>query len=255
MADIVNNIPVVVDGESAYDFRLKVNEAITGVNTAFEKINQEYDYIVEASEQYQSLKEHVESIQDWVDTYEETAKQEITQYFESFTRNKVEDLSTVQVRRNKPVGGSTGYLPDFWYKVVNSGPLVLYAKLKSPSTSTFSSMELDKNNNWSVSNNIWTIYGNVVYNKNNKPNSGDELKLMLTLEDGSYIVSDEYGVITGANYNKIQPKYDVYDKSIYWTFSNITEWNQITDQKLLVGNISVTDGIITQKFNIEIALR
>jgi len=50
MADLVNKIPVVVDGESAYDFRLKVNQAIAGVNTAFERINEEYETVVEASE-------------------------------------------------------------------------------------------------------------------------------------------------------------------------------------------------------------
>jgi len=68
--------------------------------------------------------------------------------------------------------------------------LVLHAKLVSPST-TFSNMNLTKDNNWDISNNSWTITGSANYNSNITPTALDVIGLMLTVEDGSYIISEE----------------------------------------------------------------
>lgn len=269
MADLVNKIPVMVDGESAYDFRLKINQAITSVNDAFENINREYNTVVEASEQYEKLQADVIRAQDEVEAYVETiakpeinkyfedevetyvetvAKPEIHKYFEDFIENVVEDLSTVQVRRNTPVADSTGYLPDFWYKIERDfGPLVLYAKLISPSE-IFSDMKLAKNNDWSISNNSWTITGSAKYNSNIVPTTIDKIGIKFVLEDGSRIITD--GVI----FTGIQAEYDTYSKTIYWNCGRVENWNDIENGKLTVNNIQITDGVLTQKFNIDITL-
>lgn len=262
MANLINKIPVVVDGESAYDFRLKVNQAIAGVNTAFEHINEEYETIVEVSEQYELLKSDVNRARDEVAAYlEMVAKPEIKKYFADFIENEVEDLSTVQLRRNAPVQDSTGYLPDFWYEIIDgSGPLVLYAKLVSPSV-IFSDMKLTKNSDWSMSNNSWTIEGSAKYDKSKAPTAFDVIGLMLKVEDGSYIVSEEVktqnfnGIApSGISFEGIQPEYDAYSKTIYWTCGRVASWSEINGGKLTVNNISITDGKITQTFKIDITL-
>lgn len=249
MADIVNKIPVVVDGESAYDFRLKINQAITGVNNAFESINREYNTVVEASAQYEQLQEDVHRAQDEVESYVETiAKPEINKYFEDFIENGVEDLSTVQVRRNAPVADSTGYLPDFWYKIERgASPLVLYAKLISPSE-TFSDMKLTKNSDWSISNNSWTITGSAKYNSNIVPATIDKIGIKFVLEDGSSIITDK------ATFSGIQAEYDTRSKTIYWNCGRISSWNEITNSRFTINNIQVTDGVLSQEFNINISL-
>ena len=261
MADLVNKIPVVVDGESAYDFRMKVNQAISGVNTAFEKINEEYDTIIEAAEQYNLLKQDITRAQEEVEIYvNNTIKPEINKYFADFIENNTEDLSTVQLRRNAPVADSTGYLPKFWYKIINgSGPLVTYAKLVSPS-STFTNLKLDQNSNWTTGDS-WTITGTVTYDSSAIPDAVDVIGLLLTLEDGSYIVTDEIinnsfnGVApAGVTFAGIQPEYDTYSKTIFWTCGRVTSWNDIEEGKITVNNIKVTDGVIIQTFNVSLTL-
>lgn len=261
MADLVNKIPVVVDGESAYDFRLKVNQAIAGVNEAFESINEEYQTIVETTEQYETLKADISRAQDEVENYVETvAKPEIKKYFADFIENGAEDLSTIQLRRNNPVVDSTGYLPEFWYKVIDgSGPLVTYAKLVSPS-STFASLKLSKNSNWTTGS-PWTITGTATYNSSVIPSAVDVIGVMLSLEDGSYIVSEEIkndnfsGVApSGVTFTGIQPEYDAYSKTIFWTCGRVASWDEIEGGKITVNNIKVTDGVLTQTFNISLTL-
>lgn len=291
MANIVNKIPAVVDGESAYDFRLKINQAINGINNAFEDINRDYNAIIEVSAQYEQLhadvsraqgevaevseqseqlqadigraqdevmelsaqykqlQADVSRAQDEVETYVETvAKPEINKYFEDFIENGVEDLSTVQLRRNAPIADSTGYLPDFWYKIERgSSPLVLYAKLISPSA-IFSDMQLTKNSDWSISNNSWTITGSTKYNSNVAPTTIDKIGIKFMLEDGSRIIID------GATFGGIQAEYDAYSKTIYWNCGKVSSWNEIANSGFTVNNIQVTDGVLTQKFNINITL-
>ena len=261
MANLVDKIPVVVDGESAYDFRLKVNQAISGVNEAFEKINKEYDTVVEAADQYEILKADISRAQDEVEHYVETvAKPEINKYFADFIENGVEDLSTIQLRRNTPVVDSTGYLPDFWYKVIDgSGPLVTYAKLVSPS-SVFANLKLTKNSNWTTGA-PWTITGTATYNSGVIPSAVDVIGVMLTLEDGSYIVSEEVknddfsGIAPkGVTFTGIQPEYDAYSKTIFWTCGRVASWSDIEGGKITVNNIKVTDGVMTQTFSISLTL-
>lgn len=255
MANLVDKIPVVVDGESAYDFRLKINQAITGVNNAFESINREYNTVVEASAQYEQLQADVNRAQDEVETYVETvAKPEIHKYFEDFIENGVEDLSTVQLRRNAPVADSTGYLPDFWYKIERgSSPLVLYAKLISPSA-IISDMKLTKNSDWNVSNNSWTIRGSAKYNKNIAPTTIDKIGVKFMLEDGCRIISKGYAV------SGIQPEYDEYSKTIYWNCGRISSWSELELELERAGgdltaiDVNVSDGVLTQRFNINITL-
>ena len=259
MANLVEKIPVIIDGESAYDFRLKANQAIAGVNDAFEQINSQYDYIVDVNRKFNSLMESVARAQNQFDVYvETTAKPEIEKYFEDFIDNKVEDLSTVQLRRNKPEKDSTGYLPDFWYEIIDgSGPLVLNAKLVTKSN-VFSDLKLSKEHDWSITSESWSIDGSFTYDSTKTPNAVDIIGLVLVLEDGSEIIAEkrtnnDFDGIAPSNtgFVGIQPEYDVNTKTIYWNFGRLSSWLKVGN-KLQVDNVQITDGVITQTFNINI---
>lgn len=257
MAKLIDKIPVIVDGESAYDFRLKINQTITGVNTAFENVNDMYkeclDSVSACEEAVKQVGEAEKEIQTYIDN---VAKPEINNYFEEFLENVVGDIDTTQVRRNTPVPDSTGYLPKFFYKVIDgSGPLVLYAKLSSPSIK-LSNLTLTKNSDWSMSSNSWTINGSAKYNSSTIPDADDIIRLMLKVEDGSYIKTMENVGITslqGVSYTGIAPKYDVDSKTIFWTCGPKESWSAIGGS-ISVSNITITDGVVEQKFNINISL-
>lgn len=256
MANLVDKIPVVVDGESAYDFRLKVNQAISGVNTAFENINREYDTIVQATNDISRERDEV------VQYVEEVVKPEIKKYFEDFMENGVEDIKTIQLRHNAPVVDSTGYLPDFWYQIIDdSGLLVTYAKLTSNSRA-FSNLSLTQNSDWDVqSDGKWTIDATATYDEKLIPASFDKIELMLTLEDGSYIQTEEIenDDFTGiapecTSWTGIQPEYDSYSKKICWNCGMVQNWNAITGTQITISDVKVTDGSYTQQFDITLTL-
>lgn len=247
MANLIEKINIVVDGESAYDFRLKVNQAITGANTAFENINEMYQECATSVSVCEEAANKVDNAEVIIGTYvEEVAKPEIKKYFEDFIENGLEDLTTIQVRRNTPVPDSTGYLPKFWYKIIDgSGPFVLYAKLASPSNK-LGNFSLTQNSEWSMSNNSWTISGSAKYNSSTTPDANDIIGLILKVEDGSYIKTVENNNIVspqGVNYTGIIPEYDAETKTIFWTCGRAQSWDSIGGT-LSVSNITITDGVI-----------
>lgn len=244
----IEKIPVVVDGESAYDFRLRINQAIANINTAFEKINEEYNTIIEAVEQYDELKTEIVRAQDSIRTHLETViKPEINKYFDDFIENSVEDLSTVQIRRNAPMVDSTGYLPDFWYQIESTGPLITSVKLTSPST-ILSELSVGEQSDWETNNGTWTILATVKYDDNSIPTINEIVTMKFFLEGGCNIKFDN------VSYEGVQYEYNQHDEAISWNLGGLIGWDYLDNGRIGVNNIQVTDGVLTQNFNLVIAL-
>jgi len=51
-------------------------------------------------------------------------------------------------------------------------------------------------------------------------------------------------VPSGITFDGIQPEYDAYSKTIYWTCGRVANWSEINGGRLTVNNISITDGEI-----------
>lgn len=216
---------------------------------------------MEAADAYESLQQEIDRAQEGIENYVDTqVKPEIDTYFETFMEGNVEDLRTVQVRRNAPKPDATGYLPEFWYESDDTGCLVTYAKLVSPS-SVFSDLRLSRNSNWSTGT-YWTISGTASYDSTKVPSAIDTIGVMMNLEDGSKIVTEEKHTSdfsgtapADVTFTGIQPEYEERTKTIYWNLGRVRSWDELTEGKCTVANIQVTDGTLTQEFGVELTLR
>lgn len=117
MPDIteVGKISQIENGQNAYDFRAAINKAIGGINNAFDAINQEYDEIVVMHKEVEDAKEDAKNA-----IIEETgeAVEVAIDAIEAAVGQGLEDIAKIKVDRNEPQATEEGYLPNFWYQII-----------------------------------------------------------------------------------------------------------------------------------------